>query len=105
MTSTEGVWWTGTLNGVTGNFPSNYVQPRYDAPSTQSQDSHSTAYLAPSKHHTESQGAVETLTKPLVAKVVVAFQAQQDGQLSLSPGDLIKVNSSSDKFSQLLTFS
>ena len=93
----EGEWWSGVLNGVQGNFPSNYVQPRYELPSTapappESQQSQPTSHHPPpTSHHTESSGLVNVLSKSIIAKVVVAFQTQHEGQLSLSPGDLIKV--------------
>ena len=35
--------------------------------------------------------SISVLTQPLVARVKVAFQAEQDTQLSLAPGELIKV--------------
>ncbi len=85
----EGDWWSGVLNGVAGSFPSNYVQPRYELAPPRSQSS--PLETTPTPQPAPTQGEVNSLTKPIVAKVVVAFQALKDGQLSLLPGDLIKV--------------
>ncbi len=98
MTVSEGDWWSGVLNGVTGSFPSTYVQPRYEMPPPRSQSSPLETTPTPqptprSSQPTPTQGEVTSLTKPIVAKVVVAFQALKDGQLTLLPGDLIKVTS------------
>lgn len=85
----DGDWWTGVLDGVQGIFPSNYVQPRYEVapPLSKIVPAHSTP-----PQNTEAQGSVSLLNKPIVARVTVPFEAQKENQLSLSYGDLVKVN-------------
>ncbi len=93
VTSTDGDWWSGQLNGITGIFPYNYVQPRYEsAPPLHTQSTPvETTPTSATPTQGDVQDSVTSLVKPIVAKVIVAFQAQKDGQLSLLPGDLVKV--------------
>lgn len=72
----DGEWWLGEANGKKGLFPSTYVSP---VPQTSSLDIPSEA--TPSG----------TRKRQLVGRVIVGFIAEQDGQLSLTPGQLVLV--------------
>ena len=88
MTSSDGEWWTGVLNGVTGTFPSNYVQLKQEAPASVSStplSSLASSVTSLSSLTTPSQA------KPNIARVLVAYQTSKPGQLNLTPGQLIKV--------------
>ena len=76
----EGEWWTGVLNGVEGVFPSNYVQRTKSSP-------------------VDSTTGLQTIssdviihTKPVIARATIAFQPDREGQLSLQPGEYIRVH-------------
>ncbi|XP_013878187.1 intersectin-1 [Austrofundulus limnaeus] len=71
----EGDWWTGTVGGKTGVFPSNYVKPC---------DSSSESLGAAGK--TGSLGK-----KPEIAQVIAAYTATGAEQLTLAPGQLILI--------------
>uniref|UniRef100_A0A1A8Q2X0 Intersectin 1 (SH3 domain protein) n=1 Tax=Nothobranchius rachovii TaxID=451742 RepID=A0A1A8Q2X0_9TELE len=75
VTRKEGDWWTGTVGGKTGVFPSNYVKPR---------DS-SIESLGPAGK-TGSLGK-----KPEIAQVIAAYTATGAEQLTLAPGQLILI--------------
>ncbi|XP_053314559.1 intersectin-2 [Spea bombifrons] len=69
----DGDWWTGTIDGRTGIFPSNYVRP-------QEQEGFG------------SGSKTGTLTKkPEIAQVTTAYAATGTEQLSLAPGQLILI--------------
>ncbi|XP_008934045.1 PREDICTED: intersectin-2-like, partial [Merops nubicus] len=73
VTQKEGEWWTGSINGRTGIFPSNYVRP---------------------KDQEASGNAGKTGTgnkKPEIAQVTTAYAASGAEQLSLAPGQLILI--------------
>uniref|UniRef100_A0AAR2IZS5 Intersectin-1 n=1 Tax=Pygocentrus nattereri TaxID=42514 RepID=A0AAR2IZS5_PYGNA len=69
----EGDWWTGTVAGKTGVFPSNYVKPK---------DSEG---LGPAGK-TGSLGK-----KPEIAQVIAPYTATGAEQLTLAPGQLILI--------------
>ncbi|XP_066517210.1 intersectin-1 isoform X3 [Hoplias malabaricus] len=69
----EGDWWTGTVSGKTGVFPSNYVKPK---------DSEG---LGPAGK-TGSLGK-----KPEIAQVIAPYTATGAEQLTLAPGQLILI--------------
>uniref|UniRef100_A0A4W4HNI1 Intersectin 1 (SH3 domain protein) n=1 Tax=Electrophorus electricus TaxID=8005 RepID=A0A4W4HNI1_ELEEL len=69
----EGDWWTGTVGGRTGVFPSNYVKPK---------DSEG---LGPAGK-TGSLGK-----KPEIAQVIAPYTATGAEQLTLAPGQLILI--------------
>uniref|UniRef100_A0A8B9L4U1 Intersectin 1 (SH3 domain protein) n=1 Tax=Astyanax mexicanus TaxID=7994 RepID=A0A8B9L4U1_ASTMX len=69
----EGDWWTGTVSGKTGVFPSNYVKPK---------DSDG---LGPAGK-TGSLGK-----KPEIAQVIAPYTATGAEQLTLAPGQLILI--------------
>ncbi|XP_061140359.1 intersectin-1 isoform X5 [Syngnathus typhle] len=75
VTRKEGDWWTGTVAGKTGVFPSNYVKPR-----DTSSDS-----LGPAGK-TGSLGK-----KPEIAQVIAPYCATGAEQLTLAPGQLILI--------------
>ncbi|XP_066490567.1 intersectin-2 isoform X1 [Tiliqua scincoides] len=73
VTQKDGEWWTGSVGGRTGIFPSNYVQP---------------------KDHDSSATTCKTGTsnkKPEIAQVTTAYTALGGEQLSLAPGQLILI--------------
>ncbi|NXW36537.1 ITSN2 protein, partial [Phaetusa simplex] len=73
VTQKEGEWWTGSIDGRTGIFPSNYVRPK-------DQDASSNA------------GKTGTINKkPEIAQVTTAYAASGSEQLSLAPGQLILI--------------
>ena len=72
----DGEWWFGETNGNKGLFPSTYVIP---VPQTSSLD-------VPSE--TTPSG---THKRQLVGRVIVGFIAEQEGQLNLTPGQLVLV--------------
>ncbi|XP_077351617.1 intersectin-1 isoform X3 [Festucalex cinctus] len=75
VSRTEGDWWTGTVAGKTGVFPSNYVKPR-DA---------SSESLGPA-------GKMGSLgKKPEIAQVIAPYCATGAEQLTLAPGQLILI--------------
>uniref|UniRef100_A0A3P8WQR6 Intersectin-1 n=1 Tax=Cynoglossus semilaevis TaxID=244447 RepID=A0A3P8WQR6_CYNSE len=72
VTRKEGDWWTGTIGGKTGVFPSNYVKPRDSS-------------LGPA-------GKAGSLgKKPEIAQVIAPYTATGAEQLTLAPGQLILV--------------
>uniref|UniRef100_A0AAY4C6I5 Intersectin-1 n=1 Tax=Denticeps clupeoides TaxID=299321 RepID=A0AAY4C6I5_9TELE len=73
VTKKEGDWWTGTVAGKSGVFPSNYVKPR---------DSEG---LGPAGK-TGSLGK-----KPEIAQVIAPYTAMGAEQLTLAPGQLILI--------------
>ncbi|XP_068184395.1 intersectin-1 [Antennarius striatus] len=75
VTRKEGDWWTGTVAGKTGVFPSNYVKPR---------DAASEA-LGP----TGKTGSLGK--KPEIAQVIAPYSATGAEQLTLAPGQLILI--------------
>ncbi|XP_057703350.1 intersectin-1 isoform X4 [Corythoichthys intestinalis] len=75
VTRKEGDWWTGTVAGKIGVFPSNYVKPR-DA---------SSESLGPAGK-TGSLGK-----KPEIAQVIAPYCATGAEQLTLAPGQLILI--------------
>ncbi|XP_061545327.1 intersectin-1 isoform X1 [Phycodurus eques] len=75
VTRKEGDWWTGTVAGKTGVFPSNYVKLR-DA---------SSESLGPAGK-TGSLGK-----KPEIAQVIAPYCATGAEQLTLAPGQLILI--------------
>ena len=92
MTSCDGQWWTGVLNGVAGTFPSNYVKPKQ----TQSSESPQAGPVSPVNSiplpPPSPQTPMTPMTpKPAIARVVVAYQSTKQGQLTLSNGQLVKV--------------
>ena len=88
VTAREGEWWTGVLNGTQGVFPYNYVQPSGGAARCSPTASHSSS----SSSLMDVSGSVAVAVKQtLLVRAKVAFAAQQPGQLSLSPGEYIKV--------------
>jgi len=121
VTSKDGKWWTGILNGKEGTFPSNYVQPRlddgdqepiYDVPPVSPGNpstNQSNVYEVPidavpseqpgafsSQVSTQSSVSMTSstsavATKPLIGRVVVAFTSTKPGQLNLEYGELVKV--------------
>uniref|UniRef100_A0A663ETS6 Intersectin 2 n=1 Tax=Aquila chrysaetos chrysaetos TaxID=223781 RepID=A0A663ETS6_AQUCH len=73
VTQKEGEWWTGSIDGRTGIFPSNYVRPK-------DQEASSNA------------GKTGTINKkPEIAQVTTAYAASGTEQLSLAPGQLILI--------------
>ena len=77
----DGGWWRGELGGISGVFPSTYVQP---VPPPEQ----------PSPVPVESpvpSGSAPAAKKRLVGRVVASFRAEQAGQLTLSPGQLVLV--------------
>ncbi|KAM8851869.1 intersectin-1 isoform 1-T1 [Synchiropus picturatus] len=73
----EGDWWTGTVGGKTGVFPSNYVKPR---------DSTTEAFGGGGGGKTSSLGK-----KPEIAQVIAPYSATGAEQLTLAPGQLILI--------------
>jgi hypothetical protein len=83
--SKDGDWWMGRVGEKQGIFPGNYVQPSYQKAmsySSQSSLSASPSALAPPR---------EPQKRPVVARVVKAYTAVGEGQLSLTPGCLVHV--------------
>ncbi|XP_044539074.1 intersectin-2-like [Gracilinanus agilis] len=73
VTQKDGEWWTGTLDGRAGIFPSNYVRPK-------------------DPEGPGSAGRAGALNKkPEIAQVTSAYAASGAEQLSLSPGQLILI--------------
>ncbi|XP_078503832.1 intersectin-2 isoform X6 [Lissotriton helveticus] len=69
----EGEWWTGSIDGRTGIFPSNYVRQK-------------------DNEGFGSAGKTGTLSKkPEIARVTSAYTATGTEQLSLAPGQLILI--------------
>lgn len=97
VTSCDGQWWTGVLNGVTGTFPSNYVQPKQTqgsgSPQGSAQGSVSpvNSNLIPPPSPQPPMTPMTPLSKPAIARVVVAYQSTKQGQLTISYGQLVKV--------------
>lgn len=98
VVSRDGDWWTGQLAGRSGTFPSTYVHP---LSSTQSEPAVVTKKPSlqqsistidkPSPTDASVNSDNTPTTRKLVGRVEVAFEAQQSGQLSLSPGQLVLV--------------
>ena len=101
VTNSEGAWWKGILNGFTGSFPYNYVQLKEVGPSPTAAPTptspitfSATPTATPSSVPTPSSAPSSTPSsgsKPLIARVMVAYQTTKSGQLELSPGQLVKV--------------
>ena len=112
--SKDGDWWTGEIAGVSGVFPSTYVQPAtehhlapvvHQAAATEHHPAPVVHQAAATEHHlapvvhqaaaTEHQTVAAmpspTTSKRLVGRVVALFEAQQAGQLNLSVGQLVLV--------------
>ncbi|XP_031554337.1 intersectin-1-like isoform X2 [Actinia tenebrosa] len=69
ITKSDGDWWEGKLRGKHGLFPANYVKK------------------------VENEGPVAAQrSKPEIATVITAYTATSPDQLSLAPGQLIRVN-------------
>uniref|UniRef100_A0A023FV40 Putative endocytic adaptor protein intersectin n=1 Tax=Amblyomma parvum TaxID=251391 RepID=A0A023FV40_AMBPA len=83
----EGEWWTGTLAGQTGIFPSNYV--RLYEPE-----------VKPARPETpQSDGKIKNskLTKkPEIVSVIAPYKATGPEQLTLEKGQLIQVRKKTD---------
>eukprot|EP01134_Creolimax_fragrantissima_P001053 CFRG1053T1 len=89
-------WWEGTLNGKTGWFPQAYVEPvggQSDAAASQEAVPTDTTVSNPF-------GAQEHVTprpqKPMIAKVLEDYKAEDDTQLSLKKGALVSVTYQDD---------
>ncbi|NXP52558.1 ITSN2 protein, partial [Heliornis fulica] len=73
VTQKEGEWWTGSIDGRTGIFPSNYVRPK-------------------DQEASGNAGKTGTVNKkPEIAQVTTAYVASGTEQLSLAPGQLILI--------------
>ncbi|XP_069461955.1 intersectin-2 isoform X2 [Ambystoma mexicanum] len=73
VTQKEGEWWTGSIDGRTGIFPSNYVRLK-------------------DNEGFGNAGKTGTLNKkPEIAQVTSAYTATGTEQLSLAPGQLILI--------------
>ena len=70
VTAQEGEWWTGVLRGVSGIFPSNYVQPKQRTPSPTGS---AASYLS-------EQANVVVHTTPLIARVTVGKSVSKSTQ-------------------------
>nr|XP_037281605.1 intersectin-1-like isoform X2 [Rhipicephalus microplus] len=85
----EGEWWTGTLAGQTGIFPSNYV--RLYEPEVKVQ---------PARPETpQSDGKVKNskmIKKPEIVSVIAPYKATGPEQLTLEKGQLIQVRKKTD---------
>nr|XP_054922115.1 intersectin-1-like isoform X4 [Dermacentor andersoni] len=83
----EGEWWTGTLAGQTGIFPSNYV--RLYEPE-----------VKPARPETpQSDGKVKNskiIKKPEIVSVIAPYKATGPEQLTLEKGQLIQVRKKTD---------
>ncbi|XP_077540159.1 dynamin associated protein 160 isoform X4 [Haemaphysalis longicornis] len=83
----EGEWWTGTLAGQTGIFPSNYVR-LYEADAK------------PVRPETpQSDGKVKNAKitkKPEIVSVIAPYKATGPEQLTLEKGQLIQVRKKTD---------
>ena len=99
VSSKEGDWWKGILNGKNGAFPCNYVEPhvveeaRIPSPSSSLPSRSSAVPPSPSPSVTSlaSDVSVTTHAKPLVARVTQQYEAANDGELSLKTGQYVKV--------------
>ena len=100
MTSKEGDWWKGGLNGKFGAFPANYVEPhvvelerRPSSPSSSlpSRGSAVPPSPSPSLSSLASDVSVTTHAKPLVARVTQPYEATKGTELTLKAGQYIKV--------------
>ena len=69
------------MNGYQGVFPSNYVQLKGNPPPT-----------PPTASHPNASQEVTVLGKPVIAKVIASYTRTKDTQLTLTPGDLVKVH-------------
>eukprot|EP00080_Pristionchus_pacificus_P010706 PDM70726.1 itsn-1 [Pristionchus pacificus] len=78
-------WWKGSANGREGIFPANYVVALEGA-------THAAAAIA----HAQAAAAAAPATPLQKAKVIAAFQAAGENQLSLAMDDVIFVRSKSD---------
>ncbi|KNC86926.1 hypothetical protein SARC_00928 [Sphaeroforma arctica JP610] len=92
-------WWEGTLNGKTGWFPQAYVEPAGNGPSTPTAQETAPAAAA-DKATSNPFGAQEEVTprpqKPMIAKVLEDYKAEDEGQLSLKKGALVSVTFQDD---------
>ncbi|KAL3307368.1 hypothetical protein Ciccas_014122, partial [Cichlidogyrus casuarinus] len=108
-------WWTGTLlrNAKQGMFPANFAE-KLDAsyvpptgrqaspphPSAAGAKIETGAELQFSKEWAEEEASSSqpaNLSKPEIARVVIAYQAQGPGQLSLANGQLVQIRKKSAK--------
>ncbi|CAD5227122.1 unnamed protein product [Bursaphelenchus xylophilus] len=76
VTEQEGEWWKGTANGRTGIFPANYVEKADSAPAL------------PTSTVSASGDSTEMDRK---AKVIAAFEATAENQISLHVGDQVQI--------------
>ena len=86
MVKKDGDWWMGEYNGNTGMFPSNYVTVLSDEPNPLDMDTLGIPVL----------GAGDSSPKgsrkhPLLGRVIVSFTAVEEGQMSLTPGQLVVI--------------
>ncbi|XP_043919490.1 intersectin-2 [Protopterus annectens] len=73
VTQRGGEWWTGSFDGRTGTFPSNYVKPKEQDDFT----------------NVNKTGTLNK--KPEIAQVTSSYTATGSEQLSLAPGQLILI--------------
>ena len=74
----------GTLNGQSGTFPCNYVEPHVPTEI-------STVHPSPSVSSMGSDVSYTSHAKPLVARVTLEYEAAHEKELSLKLGQYIKV--------------
>ena len=110
VTSQEGKWWNGTLNGQSGIFPCNYVQPHTVEPPCQPVTAavppSTTVPPSPSPSLTSlaSDASVASNQKPLVARVTKPYEATKEKELSLKSGQYIKVECTRCLFTFIVLF-
>ena len=82
----DGDWWLGEYNGNKGTFPSNYVTPLSDEPNPTEMDSLGIPFLGG-----EMATPRGSRKHPLLGRVIVGFTGIEEGQLSLTPGQLVVI--------------